>query len=232
MKKFFQFALMAAMMLPSALVLNACGDDDEDKPDSGEVDTRLEKVVPNEYRKQMEKYITIYDGVNPPNVEGVYLASPSTLVYDSSGGYEPGKTFSNYYYKFSNQNSANNTVDYNRRNLSANDTESSTGAFISGNGKNFTIFFNTTGQSLGISLKRALLVSGTMTDEGVKNLVWAFVMVEKGSDPENQLMKVGEFRVLKDGDGMANNDDWPNSTRIVELTDGKSEMVKSLISNK
>ena len=26
MKKIFQFALMAAMMLPSALVLNACGD--------------------------------------------------------------------------------------------------------------------------------------------------------------------------------------------------------------
>ena len=141
MKKNLQFALMAAMMLPSALVLNACSDDD--KPDSGEVDARIEKVVPNEYRKQMEKYITIYDGVNPPNVEGVFIAESPILVYDSSGTYEPGKVFYDYYYKFSNQNSSKNTVDYKRTNEEGNDTESSTGAFISGDGKNFTIFFNT-----------------------------------------------------------------------------------------
>ena len=229
MKKNLQFALMAAMMLPSALVLNACSDDD--KPDSGEVDARIEKVVPNEYRKQMEKYITIYDGVNPPNVEGVFIAESPILVYDSSGTYEPGKVFYDYYYKFSNQNSSKNTVDYKRTNEEGNDTESSTGAFISGDGKNFTIFFNTTGSIMGISVKRALIVSGTMTDEGVRNMMWAFVMTEKGSDPDNTVMDVGDFRVVKDKDGLAENATWPLSTRTPEFI-GNTELFSDISSGK
>ena len=142
MKKIFHFALMAAMLLPSALLLNACGGDDKDDPDSGDVDARLEKVIPSDIRRQMEKYMTIYDGVNPPNVEGIYLMSPQKLVYDSTNNFDTDHKFADLIMNLFNQNSKNNTIDYKERqgsNLSA----SGNGAFISGEGNNFSIYFNT-----------------------------------------------------------------------------------------
>jgi hypothetical protein len=227
MMKNILFAMMAVMMLGSIVALSGCSKDSNDDPDpSGdEVDARIEKVVPPDLRAKMEKYIPIYDGINPPNVEGIYLASPSEMVYDSNNDYEPGKIFVDYYYKFSNQNNKNNTVDYNRTNKSGDDTESSTGAFISGEGKNFTIFFNTTGTYLNITMKRALLVSGTMASEGIKNLVWAFVVTEKGNDPDNKLMDIGQFRVVKDGNAVSERSEWPTGTRgISDFLIGESDV--------
>ncbi|MBQ9215623.1 MAG: hypothetical protein IJ159_02575 [Prevotella sp.] len=231
MKKFFQFALMAAMMLPSALVLNACGDDDDDNGDSGTIDTRLEKVIPNEYRKQMEKYMTIYDGVNPPNVEGIYVMSKGVNVYDSEGYYDPGDEVTDTYMNLSNQNMTNNTIDYKER-QGSDTSQTGNGAFISGEGNNFSIYFNTSGNSHGVTFKLALVVSGTKTSDGIRNLFYAFVMTEKGADPDKKVMAEGGFRVFKDGDGLASNAEWPSSTRIAELMDGNSDLVKSLISNK
>lgn len=224
-----QFKFLA-MLLFIAFGMTACSssDKDDDKPDAGEVDTRLESVVPSEYRAQLSKYMPIYDGVNPPNVEGVYLASPATLVFASDGGYDPGHNFEDYYYKFSNQNTKKNTVDYIKRNIDNSFNESSTGAFVSGEGNNFTIFFNATGVASGISIKNASLVSGTMSAEGIKNLIWAFVMTEKGDDPENKLMKVGAFRVIKDNDGLAENTAWPSATRAFEPVFDFSENSKGI----
>ena len=92
----------------------------------------------------------------------------------------------------------------------------------------FTIFFNATGVASGISIKNASLVSGTMSAEGIKNLIWAFVMTEKGDDPENKLMKVGAFRVIKDNDGLAENTAWPSATRAFEPVFDFSENSKGI----
>ena len=108
------------------------------------------------------------------------------------------------------------------------------GAFISGEGKNFTIFFNTIGTSYGIDTREALLLSGTKATGGIKNLRYAFVMVEKGDDPEGILMKEGVFRVFQDKDGMSYSDTWPISeTRVGEwlpencnFMDDKTRVVK------
>lgn len=35
-------------------------------------------------------------------------------------------------------------------------------------------------------------------------------MVEKGDDPNNELMKEGVFRVFKDQDGLSINTSWPS----------------------
>lgn len=230
MKKIFHFALMAAMLLPSALLLNACGGDDKDDPDSGDVDARLEKVIPSDIRRQMEKYMTIYDGVNPPNVEGIYLMSPQKLVYDSTNNFDTDHKFADLIMNLFNQNSKNNTIDYKERqgsNLSA----SGNGAFISGEGNNFSIYFNTSGNSNGISYKTALVVSGTISSDGIRNLYYAFVMTDKGSDPEHTIMNVGDYRVFKDGDGLAVNSEWPSSTRVEDLMDGTINLMNSLVAN-
>ena len=198
--------MMLAMVM--ALSMVSCGSDDKDD-NGGQKDTRISSVVPTEYRNKLERYIEIYDGVNPPNVEGVYLSSPTVLVYTSDNVFEPGKTFADKYYKFENQNSTNNTIDYQAKQSTA--IQTGNGAFISGSGNNFTIFFNSTERDGEITTKMALIVSGTKTSEGIRNLKYAFVMLDK-YDPNNKKMDVGTYRVVKDGDGISEPASWPLSS--------------------
>lgn len=185
----------------------------------GTEDERIEQVVPDDIRQKMEPYIPIYDGTNPPNVEGCYLIEPFETVYCEdygNGGYEPGRLTVPNYIKLSSQ-SKDNTIDMEECSSDFDTYSIGEGAFISGEGKNFTIFFNTIGTSSGIPYRTALLLSGTKATGGIKNLRYAFVMVEKGDDPEGIIMKEGVFRVFQDKDGMAYSDTWPlTETRASE----------------
>lgn len=151
--------------------------------------------------------------MNPPNVEGVYLVDPFVTVYcedEGTGGYEPGDLVASNYIKLSNQNFTNNTLDYENMSVSGNSHSTGEGAFISGSGNNFTAFFNTIGESSDIYTKTALVISGTKSASGIQNLQYAFIMVEKGYDPNEVLMKEGVFRVFKDQDGLSINTSWPS----------------------
>ena len=171
-------------------------------------DDRLNNVVPEYIQDKMLAYMPLYTGVNPPNVEGTYFIDPFETVYcedAGSGGYDPGTLVTSEYIEMVNQNFTNNTLDF--ADVAADGSSSMTGngAFISGSGNNFTAFFNTTGISKDIAFRTALVISGTKTTTGIKNLYYAFVMVEKGSDPSNLLMNEGVFRVFKDQDGLSVN---------------------------
>jgi hypothetical protein len=180
-------------------------------------DDRIDDVVPEEIRDDMKDYIPIYDGVNPPKVEGTYFIEPFVAVYcqdQAQGGYAPGSQVSPYYIQFYNQNTTNNTLDYKEQAQGGISSSVGEGAFISGEGDNFTVFFNTIGMSSGIETKTALIISGTKTADGIKDLYYAFVMVDKGPDPDHKLMEEGVFRVFKDEDGLSVPTSWPSESRI------------------
>ena len=181
------------------------------------VDERIYDVVPPEILPDIEPYIPIYRGTNPPVIEGTIFVDPFTTVfckdYPSNGGFAPGYEVSSSYIRFSNQNTVYNTLDIDEVSVSGNSASTGTGAFISGSGNNFTAYFNTIGQGYGISTKTALVISGTKVSGGIANLKYAFVMVDKGDDPENKLMGEGVFRVLKDGNDISEYATWPGNTR-------------------
>ena len=177
-------------------------------------DDLLISVVPEEILEKIDDHMPLYSGVNPPNVEGAYYVDPFVAVYcedQGNGGYDPGTFVYSLRILFSNQNASKNTLDYNGVDISGS-WEEGKGAFISGSGNNFTAFFNTEGNMYGIYTKTALVISGTKTSLGVEDLHYAFVMVEKGDDPDGKLMEEGVFRVFKDEDGMSVNSDWEYST--------------------
>lgn len=174
-------------------------------------DPRFNDVVPDDIEEELNKYIPIYPGVNPPAVEGTYFIDPFVTVYcedEGNGGYDPGDIVTSEYIHFFNQNSSDNTLDIEKRTVSGSSSAKGTGAFISGEGNNFTAFFNTEGESSGIYTKTALVISGTKTSDGIKDLHYAFVMVEKGDDPNDKLMEEGVYRVFKDKDGLSVNSSW------------------------
>lgn len=190
------------------------------EPQSFTTPSRIDQVVPEDIRQTMEPYITIYEGNTPPQVEGVYLMSPKTLTFDYTGQYDVGEKFADHYIKFTNQDYHNNTLDYvgeevyDGRVLSKSEGP---GAFISGTGDNFTVFFNVRGTTYfddyNVDTTEALIISGTMTSTGIKDAEYSFVLISKSSDPKPHVIDAGDFRVFKDSDGLAETASWPSGTR-------------------
>lgn len=176
----------------------------------GEEDERIAQVIPDDIRQKMEPYIPIYDGVNPPNVEGCYMLDPMVAVYmEDYDGDLSELQWMGEYINLTNQNKNDNTIDMEELTADGESYSIGQGAVIVGEGNNFSILFNTEGTNSGIYNRTALLLSGTKNAEGIQNLQYAFVMVEKGDDPEGILMEEGVFRVFKDGDEISYYTSWP-----------------------
>lgn len=186
---------------------------------------RISQVIPEDIRKKMEPYIPIYDGASPPNIEGVYLMDSPRIVFDATGTIDSDYDgFAPMYFKISNQDMTNNTLDFQERQIANGKVISEGegyGAFISGEGSKFSVFFNTTDLShteeYDATSKTALVISGTKASDGIHNLRYAFVVVEKGADPNNHIMDVGDFRVFKDNDELAKTSDWKSHIRSREI---------------
>jgi len=184
---------------------------------------RLDQVIPEEMREKMEEHLPIYDGSTPPNIENEYIMSPAVLHYDSKGGWEVGHKFNDVYLKFYNQDMVNNTLDF--REKQSKSESNGSGCFISGSGNNFTVFFNTEGvaryDEYEVYTKEALVISGTLTDSGIKDIYYGFIIVDKSSDPNHKVMNVGDYRVVKDSDGMCDICPWSNNARQRSLQKDK-----------
>ena len=187
--------------------------------DEEQVDQRINIVINAELLEKVKGYMTIYDGVNPPNVEGTFRLDPYVYIYSSDGVFEAGHKILPYVIKFSNQDMTNNTLDYNGKHIGNDTYQNGEGVFISGSGNNFTVFFNTVGESNGIATKHAVIMSGTITAEGIKNLRRAFVMLEKGPDPDEMLMDVGTFRIFRDEDELCEPMEWPATARSLRAAE-------------
>jgi hypothetical protein len=191
-------------------------------------DERITQEIPQEYLSKMSAYMPIYSGNTPPNIEGTYSVSPCVLVYDSKNNWEPGHKFTDLIIEFSNQNMTQNTLIFRDESISSNGSISSTSekaeAKIIGNGDNFTLFvISVNTRTDGSWSKMASLYSGTKTSDGIKNLNEGFVMLDK-YDPNNQLMSIGQFRIINDQDGMSETTTWKARQRAAQTKDGKARI--------
>ncbi len=173
-----------------------------------EQDQRLETVVPEQLRLKLEKRMPIYDGNHPPKVEGVFKIKPYQCVYCEDGVYSPGYNYGTEIIRFSNFNEVDNTLDYSHYFQNKDEFQSGTGAFISGNGNYFTAYFISEGATKGVTTKQASIISGEVTDDGLKNVYSALLMLEKGDDPYRYVMKEGYYRIYKDGDTLSEPCEW------------------------
>ncbi|WP_071147229.1 hypothetical protein [Bacteroides ihuae] len=210
------FSLLAIVTICFLTISCSRNDDSEGEG------ANIEEIVPPAILDGMKPYITIYSGTTPPDIEGTYLIEPTTTVYcqdysqdEGSGGYEKGTVVANVYIKFANQKNDNHTIEYSEKSADGNTVAAGKGAFISGSANNFTVYLDTEGESRGIYTKTALVISGRKTNTGIKDLRYAFVMVEKGSDPNEELMAQDVYRIFEDGSGEAAIANWPIDTKAI-----------------
>lgn len=212
--KMFKYGLFF-LILFFGVALTSCDDKDKDEEKEEVVfDERIEKVLPEDIRVSVERYMPLFLGVNPPNVEGTYYIDPYVSVYCEDEGFEPGHVVASYNINFSNQNMRNNTIDMSQTSSNFTDKSDGKGVFISGSDDKFTAYFSTTGISsfsdYDVYYKTSVVISGKKTKNGIKDFYYAFVMLEKSDDPENYVMDEGYFRIFKDEDGLSEYSSLPD----------------------
>lgn len=149
----------------------------------------------------------VYEGTTPPIVNGIYLMSPDSCVYDNSPGNFAGTLFADYKFRFSNQDNSLFTLTVEQKNMSSgalNPTPAYT--YISGSGNNFTIFILRTISPTGITVQQFNILSGTLTASGIQNFKNTLFIRSKGSDPSGTLPPAGTIRLFVNGaSGLATN---------------------------
>lgn len=177
----------------------------------GEFDQRITQQIPQEYLEKMSAHMPIYSGNTPPAIEGTYVLSPLVLYYSSDG--QSLNNLADQFIRMTDQDTSKNTVMYEDK--QASNYKEKTEMVVLGKDNNFTIFAVVPGYLGSVTYKLATIVSGTMTDAGIKDCHIALLMVEK-NDPDNQVMKVGTYRIFKDEDGLATPTSWSSRSTVRE----------------
>lgn len=164
-------------------------------------------VVPEDIRPKITRYITIHEGSHPPYIVGTYIMSPNLLVYSSDGQFDVGDKFGDDTFTLSNQNNYGIIREFHRS--QGGTTSFAQNVEICGSGNDFTLYFIEEGNSDQNNdgrdetyVKQSVIISGTITNNGIKNIRRAFILLDK-RDPYDKIMDVNEFRVFRDGDELA-----------------------------
>lgn len=158
-----------------------------------------EFLSPENIDSLRERGLTIHTGLNPPDIQGNYYLN-------SLAESETGMGFLNYSYRFYNQTS-DLIINVSYISDGGHDTAEGIGAFIAGEDQKFSIFVEEEGSvDFGTHVaifNTATIYSGIRTQDGMEDFQFGFIVTHKENDLNNQLMNVGDTRVIFEEDGLA-----------------------------
>lgn len=216
MKKYFAAKYLFVVSVISLFALGGCKKENDDTVTPDPVDTThvtpvetypapISNTIPQSMIDSLRAAGTlVYSGTNPPIINGIYLMSPDSCIYDN-GSASAGTIYADYKFRFSNQDNSAFTVTVDQKNMVTgvlNTTPIS--SYICGSGNNFTVFILRTLSPLGIEVEQYNVLSGTLTANGVQNFQNTLYMRSKGADPNNTVVHAGTIRVfVTGGSGLA-----------------------------
>ncbi|WNJ18181.1 hypothetical protein [Pontibacter sp. G13] len=161
-------------------------------------------IVPRETIDSLEALgFNVHEGTNPPVIDGALHIEPFELLipFGPQDPWEVGKEVQAYEYTFENFDPAEKTVSISYHQPNGTDQGSGIGGIIAGEGNGFTIFSELAGDVQGIQYTQAVIMTGVITDDGVKDFQYAFLMTDKeGDDLDAILIPVGTGRIWIDSD--------------------------------
>lgn len=165
-------------------------------------------VLPEEIYDEVTEYFPVYSGVNPPDMKGEYISSPHYLVYQSNAeNNETGLLFSDLYLGFMYNNKQMNCY-WKQFDTADNEFDEYVyyGVKVTGKDDYFTCYYVDEGYVNGYYAQQSFIYSGKKTEEGLEDFHTAVVLLETSGHPG--LPPKNTFRVLRDNDGLAEQNSW------------------------
>lgn len=221
----------------SILMMIGCKKDDKSAQKEEIQEKKIQEIIPGNYLNVLKEMgMPIHEGINPPDITGIYHISPIMLLktnITSAGEYEVGHRFADGRYSFSSLNKNDFTLKVASKQGPGN--SESTIAAISGSGSHFTVYameISTSGTNSAIF---AYLYSGILEGSSIKDFKMAFINVDN-SNGGIQFIKEGEARITHDEDGISERvnslDITAKTTKILEINPaavtGLSQMQSSV----
>ncbi len=195
----------------------------------------VKTIVSKEKMTELKELgFTLHEGKVPPNVEGVYLASPyylsnSSVVDDSFDGIR----IEDYKYRIRDQDTVRLTVRVDAQGIDYETQEiiyQSPGElrYLSGKDNSFNAFAIVEGYVKfhngqdSARYKSLEIISGRITASGIRDYQYSFTMLDNYGDPHGKLLKNNKSRVFYDQDGLAE-----NSTMVEETEECETCLVRA-----
>ncbi len=186
------------------LLTMGCKKDNESVQKEEIQEKKIQEIIPGNYLNVLKEMgMPIHEGVNPPDITGIYHISPILLFktnITSAGEFEVGHRFADGRYSFSSLNQNDFTLKVASKQSTVN--SESTVAVISGSGNHFTVYameISTLGANSAVF---AYLYSGTLEGASIKDFKMAFINVDN-SNGGTLFIKEGEARITHDEDGIS-----------------------------
>ena len=160
-------------------------------------------AIPDTLRDTFEqRFGEIPQGYKPPKIEGDFVVAPKQRCYSNVTNWPLSVVEPNMSLHFTNQH--NRVVEINL--IEALDMFTDT-AYITGYDNFFAVYYREY-KSIVIDgneaiIERGIIIKGEMSDEGIKNLYFANIIMNVNGDVSDDLVRPGEFYVYRDGDGLA-----------------------------
>ena len=190
------YALCAGVFALFALV--SCSKSDSNEPKQFDIPAEAKAIISEEYIAKMKANgMTINEGTNPPNIEGIFSTGILEMIYTSleNDGYPIGQEIESYRFKFYEQEGSKVKTDYINEAITANDQATGRGTIISGNGNKFTAYLDMNITDLEIKTRDVSVLSGEITPEGIKHFQYGFLKIEKTGDTSNRMVPEGTIRI-------------------------------------
>lgn len=172
-------------------------------------------AVPSSQVNYFKEKLRIYEGNIPPKIEGEYVFGPKRRLASNVAAsnwplnvYEP-----NVYLKFSDQHNRVATMIHYEEFITETDT-----VYLRGSGERFVAYYIEDKElEYGMNkvvIKRGVIYSGRICNEGIKYLQYATVIMDVQNDTNGAIetYPVGTFFIYEDDsyEGLAERKDWYN----------------------
>ena len=214
-------SLSLTLFLAAGLTLTGCnsGTGGAGAEDPRNIQDSIHAFLTPDLIDSLKKYgMTINEGSNPPNVEGFYFAN-SQKRKGSNVPNDNTTTFHSMSIKLSGQTADQRiNLDYDQ----VVEKGSGSGAFITGSGNLFTLYVPIKARYIArgdtVDYETAVCYSGRVDSEGIHEFINGLVVTKKDPDTLGIVLKVGEGRVIEEGDTLAAKvTDYPH---VVVVTPG------------
>lgn len=152
--------------------------------------------------EMMNQGMPLYGGANPPNLNGEYVVEPLILIGSNRPSDVLGTVFPDFFVTFSDQDNDQLMVmvDY----INGPEVGTGLGSFLVGEGSRFSIFVKLDIEHSGGTRAVAIyVISGDLTDDGIRGTHLANFMVDDMGDVGGVWIENGEGRVFYDEDGFS-----------------------------